>query len=128
MVFLVNINPIPFYPMLSSSVCCPARARVRVRVRAIVLLLVAPVLSLQTSCRSTPTASTLGTAVSFHNPPSGLSDRTKWAIQPAGASATLGWHPGEPLVMNGSGNPMWPAAISSYASGNTALARPAGRF
>jgi len=57
-----------------------------------------------------------------------LSDRSKWAIQPAGASATLHWQAGEPLQLGSSGEPMWPAAITSLASGNTAFARPAGRF
>ena len=51
-----------------------------------------------------------------------LSNRTKWSIQPAGASATLRWQPGEP------GQPVWPAAITSRVSGATAFARPAGRF
>jgi hypothetical protein len=57
-----------------------------------------------------------------------LSDRTKWAIQPAGASATLHWQPGEPLQMGASGEPLWPAAITSLASGATAYARPAGHY
>ena len=57
-----------------------------------------------------------------------LSDRTKWAIQPAGASATLRWQPGEPLRLGASGQPTWPAAITSLATGATAFARPAGQF
>lgn len=84
----------------------------------------------------------MGTGMSLHNAPSGLaftgrrpdgreialSNRTKWAIQPAGASATLRWQPGEPLQISNTGNPMWPAAITSLPEGNTALARPAGTF
>jgi hypothetical protein len=57
-----------------------------------------------------------------------LSNRTKWSIQPAGSSATLRWQPGEPVQLGSSGVPMWPAAITSRASGATAFARPAGRF
>lgn len=84
----------------------------------------------------------MGTAVALHNGTSGLaftgrrpdgreialSNRTKWAIQPAGASATLRWQPGEPLRISSTGNPMWPAAITSLPEGNTALARSAGTF
>ena len=57
-----------------------------------------------------------------------LSNRTKWAIQPAGASATLRWQPGEPVQLGQSGEPLWPTAITSRASGATAFARPAGTF
>ncbi len=57
-----------------------------------------------------------------------LSDRTKWSVQPAGASATLRWQPGEPVSRVNTGNPLWPAAITSHGTGGTALARPAGRF
>lgn len=57
-----------------------------------------------------------------------LSNRTKWSIQPAGASATLRWQPGEPVQLGSSGEPVWPAAITSRVSGATAFARPAGRF
>lgn len=57
-----------------------------------------------------------------------LNDRTKWAIQPAGASATLRWQPGEPVRFGHSGQSQWPAAITSLASGTTAFARPAGKF
>ena len=57
-----------------------------------------------------------------------LSNRTKWSIQPAGASATLRWQPGEPVQLGASGEPVWPAAITSRVSGATAFARPAGRF
>jgi len=57
-----------------------------------------------------------------------LSNRTKWSIQPAGASATLRWQPGEPVELGSSGEPVWPAAITSRVSGATAFARPAGRF
>ncbi|MES2465734.1 MAG: hypothetical protein V4675_00410 [Verrucomicrobiota bacterium] len=57
-----------------------------------------------------------------------LSNRTKWSIQPAGASATLRWQPGEPVQLGASGQPVWPAAITSRVSGATAFARPAGRF
>ena len=57
-----------------------------------------------------------------------LSNRTKWAIQPAGASATLRWQPGEPVRLGASGEALWPAAITSLASGATAYARPAGQF
>lgn len=57
-----------------------------------------------------------------------LSNRTKWSIQPAGASATLQWQPGEPVQLGSSGEPVWPAAITSLATGATAYARPAGQF
>jgi hypothetical protein len=57
-----------------------------------------------------------------------LSNRTKWAIQPAGASATLRWQRGETVQLGQSGQPLWPAAITSRASGATAFARPAGRY
>ncbi|MDB6069921.1 MAG: hypothetical protein JWL81_1092 [Verrucomicrobiales bacterium] len=84
----------------------------------------------------------MGTAVAFHNASPGLeftgrradgreialSNRTKWSIQPAGASATLHWQPGEPLRISSSGSAVWPAAITSLPEGNTALARPAGTF
>ena len=105
-----------------------------------------PIILILTSCLAAPACrsnqnNTDSLAVA-HAPPSGLvftgrrpdgceialSDRTKWAIQPAGASATLHWQPGEPLKMGSSGEPMWPAAITSVTSGNTAFARPAGRF
>lgn len=57
-----------------------------------------------------------------------LSDRSKWAVQAAGASATLGWAVGEPVRVGGSGLGAWPVAITSQRSGATALARPAGRY
>ncbi len=57
-----------------------------------------------------------------------LSNRTKWSIQPAGASATLRWQPGEIVRLGQSGEPLWPAAITSMANGSTAFARPAGNF
>ncbi len=57
-----------------------------------------------------------------------LSDRTKWSIQPAGASATLRWQPGEILQLGQSGEPLWPTAITNRTSGSTAFARPAGTF
>ena len=57
-----------------------------------------------------------------------LSNRTKWSIQPAGASATLRWQPGEPVQLGSSGEPVWPAAITSRVSGATAFARPAGNY
>ena len=57
-----------------------------------------------------------------------LSNRSKWTIQAAGASATLRWQVGEPVQVGGSGQGAWPAAITSLVSGATALARPAGRF
>ena len=57
-----------------------------------------------------------------------LSNRTKWSIQPAGASATLRWQPGEPVQLGSSGEPVWPAAITSLATGATAYGRPAGQF
>ena len=57
-----------------------------------------------------------------------LSNRTKWSIQPAGASATLGWQPGEPVQLGGSGETLWPVSITSRTTGATAFARPAGNF
>lgn len=104
------------------------------------LLLLTAFCSGSTACRSTPPRQATGPAAL---PPTGglvftgrrpdgceiaLSDRSKWAIQPAGASATLHWRPGEPLQMGASGDPLWPAAITSLTSGATAYARPAGRY
>ena len=57
-----------------------------------------------------------------------LSNRTRWAIQPAGASATLRWQPGEPVALGGSGEALWPASITSRTTGASAFARPAGTF
>jgi hypothetical protein len=57
-----------------------------------------------------------------------LSNRTKWAIRAAGSSATLHWQPGEPVQLGSSGEPLWPAAITSLTTGATAFARPAGGF
>ncbi len=92
------------------------------------------------SCRSTPTfpdgprtAPFPASGLTFtgrlpHGREIALSDRTKWSIQPAGASATLRWQPGEPLRLGASGEPTWPAAITSLATGATAFARSAGQF
>ena len=109
-----------------------------------ILLVLATALILS-SCKSTPPPTT-PTAARPNAPPSfsssaltftgrrpdgaeiALSDRTKWTIQPAGTSATLRWSPGEPLTRTATGDPYWPTALISQASGAIALARPAGRF
>ena len=57
-----------------------------------------------------------------------LSNRTKWSIQPAGASATLRWQGGEPVQLGASGEALWPTSITSRKTGATAFARPAGTF
>ena len=92
------------------------------------------------SCRSSKTESAAGPAAyAPHNGlvftgrrPDGreiaLSNRTKWSIQPAGASATLRWQAGEVVRLGQSGEPLWPTVITSMNSGAIALARPAGTF
>lgn len=105
-----------------------------------------PFVLVAASCFATPACrsgkSMPGSSPAAYAPPNGLvftgrrpdgreialSNRTKWAIQPAGASATLRWQPGEPVQMGQSGEPLWPAAITSLTTGATAFARPAGTF
>ena len=98
--------------------------------------------SLLVSCQSTPDPRTGDQGPRGFAAPSGLSftgrrpdgqeialsNRTKWAVQAAGASATLRWQPGEPVQLGASGQPMWPTAITNLSSGSTAFARPVGSF
>lgn len=94
------------------------------------------------ACRSNKTKSGLASGPAAYAPQNGLvftgrrpdgreialSNRTKWSIQPAGASATLHWQPGEVVRLSQSGEPLWPIAITNQTAGSTAFARPAGNF
>jgi hypothetical protein len=57
-----------------------------------------------------------------------LTDNSPWQVQPAGQSASLRWHPGEPIAVIRSGHPAWPFLLTSRVARTSALARPFPRY
>ncbi len=96
------------------------------------ILLAISCLLILPSCRSArsstpPTAQTTADGVSLRAHTGGgqlaLTDGSRWAIQPAGQSASLHWRVGDPLRVDRSGHPAYPFLIISAPQGTAALAR-----